>query len=67
MISNQINHCDPAQVSLFILEGGGGGGGVGMNGSSTAGPISLSLEQSCFTMTYFLVIRFSSKEPSVVL
>ena len=37
MISNQINHCDLAQVSLFILEeGGGGGGGVGMKGSSTA-------------------------------
>ena len=37
MISNQINHCNLAQVSLFILEGGrGGGGGVGMKGSSTA-------------------------------
>ena len=38
MISNQINHCDLAQVSLFILEEGGGGwgGGVGMKGSSTA-------------------------------
>ena len=37
MISNQINHCNLAQVSFFILEGGGGGrGGVGMKGSSTA-------------------------------